>query len=82
MRHKIAQVIWIKAHMTDEDAVLRGYTIEQVRGNDKADELAKKNRAMHPTQRHIQSEYDYRLRMVQLVQGHMLSILSLIKPTD
>ena len=36
---------------------------------------------MHPNQRHIQSECAHKLRMVQLVQGHMLSILSLIKST-
>ena len=44
MIYKIAQVYWIKAHMTPEEATARGYTLEQVQGNDKADELAKKGR--------------------------------------
>ena len=45
MRHKIAQVSWAKAHMTPEEAIARGYTLEQVQGNDKADELAKNKKA-------------------------------------
>ena len=68
--------------MTTEEAILRGYTLEQVQGNEKADELAKKGRDMHPNQRHIQSEYEHRLRIVQLIQGHMLSILNIVKSTS
>ena len=36
---------------------------------------------MHPNQRHIQSECAHRPRVVQLVQGHMLSVLNTVKST-
>ena len=29
MRHKLADVTWIKAHITEREAVAQGYTLEQ-----------------------------------------------------
>ena len=73
-KDRIVGAAWIKSHMESEaEAVAKGFTEGQRKGNQRADELANQGRDKHSSNVEIVQAYSRLLKHIGDVQVHMLN---------